>query len=226
MLGYLLTLGWITLAGLIINFSSAVLVKRQSYDPTRVSAPPLSELSTNILNIVSLGKRPLIDDFMHLWMLQYLGSEDLSHYDSTEITRAIKQVTKHQIRIESFYMLSCIVQFKAFKTPENCEDIIISGLKAFPRSWRLPMMQGYVFALELERPARAAFYFSIAASRPNSPAYVERVAKKLLDKNELTEKELRFLSESMLDVPGAEFFKTFIHDRYNSESDQQGLHHD
>jgi len=153
----------------------------------------------------------LYHDFADLWMMQLLTNpESITHHPET-IDKSIQMVANLRPRIETFYMLSCLTYLQDLKKPESCEKIIRAGLEVFPTSFRLPMMQGYVYTFVLEQPAKAALYYSIAAARENSPPYVSRLVRKLENKATLTEKDrVDLKDEIFLDEnpdPFKEFFK-------------------
>ena len=166
-----------------------------------VTAPPLSSLHPLLLELSILGQKNLYDDFMHIWMLQSLADDQLVKSQPEQVEKAILQVAKHSPKIETFYMLSCIVIFES-ADPRSCEPLIISGLKAFPNSWRLPMMLAYVYHFKLNDYAKAAAMFGLASSRQNSPEYVARLAKKLINRENLSEEEIQGAFDMMLQVPG------------------------
>lgn len=154
------------------------------------SAPPLSALNPAFIPIVTLGHKNIYDDFINIWLLQTLV--DSRKADSAETLMAsIRPVIKHQPRLETLYLLSCFTMYLDYKKPEYCQEIILAGLKAFPESWRLPMTQAYVHYFLLKEPAQAASFFMMAATRPQSPEYVQRLVQKILKENELNAADLQ-----------------------------------
>ncbi len=163
------------------------------------SPPPLSQLNTTVINIMTLGHFGIYEDFINIWLLQTL-LDPRKGTDAEPMMNMIRSVIKHHPRLETTYMLSCFVMFQDYKKPENCQEIILAGLKAFPTSWRLPMTQGYVEYFLMKQPAQAASFFMMAASRPESPEYVQSTVKKLLSENNLSpvdlQKSLDIMAES------------------------------
>jgi hypothetical protein len=163
------------------------------------SAPPLSTLPTPVIEILTLGHKNLYEDFINIWLLQTLV-DNRKGSDAEAMMNMIRSVFRHHPKFETTYMLSCMVMYSEFNRPDYCQEIILSGLKAFPTSWRLPMTQGYVQYFHLKQPAQAASFFMMAASRPKSPAYVQNIVKKLLSSPELTaddlQKSLEIISSS------------------------------
>ena len=155
----------------------------------RLSPPPLSSLSTPMLNVVTLGYRGLYDDFADIWLLQILSDKNVRSYDPVKLLATIKAVTQHGPKIESLYLLSCYVMSFDFKQGEHCLEIISDGIRALPDSWRIPMTQGYVDAFVLHDPSSASLYYQLAASKSGAPRYFGSLAKKLADKAEISDDE-------------------------------------
>ncbi|SMF82578.1 hypothetical protein [Pseudobacteriovorax antillogorgiicola] len=159
----------------------------RSYDVFK--PPPLSALSSEFISIMTLGHKHVYDDFINIWLLQTLMNEN-KPADPDGMMNSIRSVIRHQPKLETTYLLSCIVMFEDFKKPEHCQEIILEGLKAFPQSWRLPITQGYVHAFLLKEPAQAASFFLMASSRQKAPPWVKRVVDKLLAKDNISEDDL------------------------------------
>jgi hypothetical protein len=182
-----------------------------------VTPPPLSSLDRKIIDIVTLGQRALYDDFMNVWMIQILGDPAVKSENADAIAKTVYQVTRLKPKVESMYMLPCFILGLDFNRPELCERMIIDGLAAFPESWRLPMTQGFMFAFKLNDPAKAAGFYSLAASRPQSPPYVGSLAKKLLNKESVSQEDVNTALELMFKVPGGSRFESFMmQNRQNS----------
>lgn len=175
---------------------------------TVVSPPPLSRLSTSVLNTVTLGYRGLYDDFADIWLLQTLGEKDIKRFDPGQLVAAIRAVTRHGPKLESLYLLSCFVLTFELGKPEECQAITVDGMKALPASWRIPMTQGYVTAFVLHDPAAGALYYDLAGSRQGAPAFMTTLARKLSVREEFSEEEkIRvkkdFLESIGIDLRGA-----------------------
>ncbi len=167
--------------------------------------PPLSQFSTGLIGVLTLGHKGIYDNFINIWLLQTL-LDPRKGKDHEGMMRQIRSVIRHHPRLETTYMLSCIVMMQDFKKPEYCQEINLAGLKAFPTSWRLPMTQGYVEYFEMKQPAQAASFFMMAASRPNSPEYVQKTVKKLLSEKDLTTEDLQRSLEIIAETESSESF--------------------
>ncbi len=169
------------------------------------SPPPLSQLQTGLINIITLGHKAIYDDFINIWLLQTLLDERRGK-DPEPMMGMIRSVIRHHPELETLYMLACFVMLQDFKKPEYCQEITLAGLKAFPKSWRLPMTQGYVEYFLLKQPAQAASFFMMASSRPDSPEYVQKTVKKLLNENNLTQDDLQKSLDILAETESSEPF--------------------
>jgi hypothetical protein len=151
----------------------------------KLSAPPLSSLSPKIINLVTLGHKGLYDDFISIWSVQVLADPKIKEFATKDtLMQNLRHTLSHTPKLESLYILSCFTLALDFDAPEFCEEISLAGLKAFPNSWRIPMIQGFVFSFKLGDNAKAAAYFGIASTRPQSPAWVASHAIKLANSEE------------------------------------------
>lgn len=187
-----------------------------------VSPPPLSEFDLPTVNILTLGYKNLYDDFVNIWLLQILANPLVKSEEASQVNDVVLKVARLRPKIESLYMLSCFVIALDLKHPEYCEAIILHGLNAFPNSWRLPMTQGFIYAFKLNDPVKAAAFYDLASSRPQSPPYVAGLAKKLLNQEPIAGEEVQEALNLMLNVPGGSRFAEFLskNAQYRTEQDK------
>ncbi len=171
-----------------------------TYDP--VSPPPLARLKPAVVDVITLGHRGVIEDFMHLWMLQIFTNRDLPKTYGAKLFESTSLVANQKIRIESFYLIACFFLGNDMDRPQDCESILLQGLQVFPDSWRIPMVLGYVYNFQLHDPTKAAAMYGIASSRPDSPPYVISVARKLINQEQVTQTEIDETMKLMTEVPG------------------------
>lgn len=184
-----------------------------------VAAPPLAQLDTARLNMLMLGHRGLYDDFVAVWAIQFLAEPSLTKIATAEsVNNAIRAITRHQVRLESLYLISCFVLALDFNRPEYCEGISVDGLKAFPNSWRIPMTQGFIAAFKQNDNLKAASFLEIAASRPNSPPYVAKVAQKLALKSSASGEDLNETLNMLREVPGGTRIIEVLRERLKNQS--------
>ncbi len=204
---------------LIFTVATCVRVGTRSGETERsawklVTAPPLASLSTKHIDLMTLGHRGLYDDFMTVWAIQFLADPKLTEKASADaVYGAMSSITRHLPRTEALYLFSCFVLAFDYKHPEYCEEFSVQGLRAFPNSWRIPMTQGFIAFFEQKNDIKAAAYYQLAASRPNSPPYVARLANKLAKRGFANGQDLNETMDMLRDVPGGTKIIEVLRDR-------------
>jgi hypothetical protein len=168
-----------------------------------VSSPPLASMDPKILDTMLLGHGGLYDDFAMIWSIQILAEPNLKKMTTAdELSDTLLRILKHQPKIEGIYLLSCYVLGLDFQRGDLCDKISIEGLKAFPDSWRIPMTQGFMASFVAKDDLKAAAFYELAASRPKSPEYVGRLAKRLTARGYADGEDLSETVRLMSEVPG------------------------
>ena len=187
-----------------------------------VEPAPLSSIEPRILNIITLGFRGVYDDFLSIWTIQFLADARLKNFATDEVFSAIKSTTRQRPKIESIYMLSCFALALDLNRPDLCKEIIIDGMNALPDSWRLPVTQGFIYAYKLNDLPNAAVFYSLAASRPGAPAFLKKLSKNMIEKNELSVEDMQTSLSNMFDNSGGSKIGNFLNDmmQKNREKDQ------
>ncbi len=155
-----------------------------------VDDPPFAGMRPELIDVLTLGHRGLYDDLLSIWSIQMLIDQRTNLQDPAALQRSVLQLTRQQPRVESVYMLSCFVLALDLGRPEACEPVTIDGLKALPDSWRIPVTQGFISAYKLQDRAKAALYYSVAASRPEAPEFLRQLAANLARKEDLSPSDL------------------------------------
>ena len=171
---------------------------RAQRDYRLLDEPPLTHFDTRLINIVTLGHRDLYDDFIAIWTLQTLFDRGLAKVPPDELQKSILSVTRHGPQIESLYNISCYILSYDYGRADLCEKITADGIKALPSSWRIPMLQGYLYYSKLENPTNAALYYGLAASKSDSPPFLKKLAYNLVEKNHLDPTELEDTVQEIL----------------------------
>jgi hypothetical protein len=178
----------------------------------------MSSLNSKTIDLITLGHRGLYDDFAMIWIIQFLGDESLkSKATADEVFTAIQSFTQHQPKIEAIYLISCFVLSFDFNRPELCEPISVDGLKAFPDSWRIPMTQGFMSSFKLKDHMKAAVFYQIAASKPQSPPYVANLARRLADQGFANGQDLNETLDLLREVPGGTKILEVLRERMRDE---------
>jgi hypothetical protein len=169
----------------------------------KLMVPPLAYWSPNIVSIATLGHRSLYEDFLVIWILQILADRQLSTYaNGSQVFNAVIPALKQHPRVEAIYLMACFVIGMDLESPKYCEEISRQGLMAFPESWRIPMVQGFIHLFQTGEKDKAAAYYALAATRPTSPDYVKRLAQKTAEKSDATPEDLNQTLETFKEIPG------------------------
>lgn len=201
-------LGVLLFGGALVSTMPARIVHlKGSYE--LYAAPPLAHMNPRFLTAFMLGQKAVYDDFISIWLLQTLMQTDTKK-DHEKLMEQIRSVIKHQPKLETTYMLSCFVMLNELKHPEYCQEINLTGLKAFPMSWRLLMTQAFVEYSAMNHPAQGASFFMMAAQRENAPPYVKKAAEKLLKTKTLTDEDIRASLELISQSEGRSQFADLL----------------
>ncbi len=207
-------------------YSANITQEYKVADIKSVSPPPLVDLPTKFMDLVTFGHIGVYHTLLNIWSIQYLSM--VKDVDGDVLNDILVKIRNHKIRFESFYMLSCFMVGLDFNKPERCKEFTNASLEQFPDSWRVPMMQGYISYFKLKNASEAALYYGVAASRAESPPYVGKLARKLALKSDLSEEELvklyEDLTDSMENSGMGEFFKKMMEGDPNDKNRDNPIH--
>ena len=129
---------------------------------------------------MTLGHDRLYDDFIYLWLIQYLIPEEDTPLEPFPILlRRTISALKQRPPIEPLYLLSCYVHAFRYKQPQACQEILIIGMSAMPQSWKIPMTLGYLYAFNLEDKETGGHYYEVASQKKGAPKFLSSLANKL-----------------------------------------------
>ncbi len=203
-----LILVWVLLLGFALRLVTAKTQAYSARDYDVLSPPPFTSLDERLINVLTLGHRGLYDDVINIWLLQSLLDERAQARTADEVFRSMRRVTDLHPKIESLYMLCCFVLAQDLKRPDLCEPISLAGLKALPDSWRIPVTQGFIAFYNLHDPQKAALYYGLAASRQDAPPFLGKLAKNLIEKNQISVPEMQQTLDGLLGgAQGSKFGK-------------------
>lgn len=195
------------------------LGKKERAEYKVVTSPPLGSLDPKILDIMMLGHGGLYDDFVLVWSIQILAEPDLKNMtNADELSNTLLGILKHQPKIEGIYLLACYVLGLDFQRGDLCDKISVEGLKAFPNSWRIPMTQGFMASFVAKDDLKAAAFYELAASRPESPEYVGKLAKRLTARGYADGEDLSETIQLMSEVPGGSRIIEILQQRMKNSS--------
>lgn len=203
-------LAWVVGLALALHAVTGHTWDRAKRDYTVLAPPPLVDVDTRALDVLTLGHRGLYDDLIYIWTLQSLVDKRLKDFPAEQVQKALLRVTRHAPRVEAFYMMSCFILAFDFKRPELCERITLDGLRAVPAGWRIPMTQGFIYAFEMKDPKNAAMYYGLAATREGAPPYVNGYAVKLIETNQLSVDDLQTTLRGLIGDDGASRFGDYL----------------
>lgn len=209
---YSIVLLWVLALGYAYKAASNSSWQQLAPSPTKVPRPPLSRLTPNFVKILTLGHKQVFDDFLLMWMIQLTTIEGVDKVRDKQLGKIFIDLLRYKPHLESFYLLGCYELAMRAKLPKLCFPITETALQEFPESWRIPMMQAYIEGFVNKNKSQAAFFYSLAASRPESPEYVVNVAKKMLADESVTREEIEQTMKMIVDIPGSEKFSDFIDD--------------
>ena len=182
----------------LVGFTTTRLDEAARENFQLVTAPPLANLPPPLLKVVTLGHKGLYDDFANIWALQFLSDPRLKDEDPQVVFQTLQEIAAHEIKIESFYMLSCFVMALELNQPQYCEPITLAGTKAMPESWRIPFTQGFIFTSLLGEPLKAAAFLKIASSRPGAPSHIGKRVDRLMAGKNLSRKQMLQVLETLI----------------------------
>ena len=91
---------------LALTLPKRVVDLKNSYE--LYSSPPLSQLNTGLINVLLLGEKAVYDDFISIWLLQTLIDKTPGK-DPVKLMAQIRSVIRHEPKLETTYMLACLV---------------------------------------------------------------------------------------------------------------------
>ena len=185
-----------------------------------LGVPALADLDTRLINILTLGHRGLYDDFITIYALQYLIEPEIQKLPAADVQNAVRAVSRHRPKIESFYMLSCFVLSLDMKAPELCEPVNLDGMAALPKSWRIPATQGFVHMTLLKDNARASLWYELASSKPGAPPYFKSLASKLATRSDLDVSDVEDTLRSLSEVEGGSRLTEFLEQQAKRRQNQ------
>ncbi|MBP9707216.1 MAG: hypothetical protein KBD78_06190 [Oligoflexales bacterium] len=149
-----------------------------------------SSLTSQQLNLITLGFRPIYLDFAVIWQSQYLANPNFfNRFDGDFLFKELFSTIQQHPRHLLFYQLACFSLWQNYAKPNLCEPIIQEGLKTFHNNWNLAMTQGFIYGFVLKEPIRAALYYKMAAKNESSPPYVLKLAQRLINSSGIESEE-------------------------------------
>lgn len=175
-------------------------------------SPPLIYLKPELIKIITLGHPEIYHHFIKIWLLQALMEIPEEESSPEKMMNLIRLVINHKPKLESIYMLSCFIMSKMYHSPEYCHEIVETGLSLYPKSFRLLVTQGYIYAFLLDKPLQASSYYFMASQKPDAPPHFKKLAIRLANKENISPKDIESTLSIILGRGQSSSFKQFLQD--------------
>lgn len=191
---------------LMLGVSSYRLQKSRFKSSHQTSlAPPLSNIPKRVIKILSLGHQRLYDDFLYIWLIQFLIPEENVPLEPPDILlKRSRNALQLLPPIEPPYMLSCYVLAFRFQRPQDCEELLLMGIAANPLSWRIPMTLAHVYAFSMDDNITGGHYYEVASKKLGAPAYLASLGRKLKAGENVTEQNSEKILEAIFESETSE----------------------
>ena len=141
--------------------------------------PELSYVpSGEYLKIAVFGYRSLAADFMWLTAV-HLAGRNQSREGYLHAYRAVEATTDLDPSFVHAYQASGTILSVWARMPMESVAILKKGTQHNPTVWELPFFLGYDYFYELHDPETAAQYFRQAATLPNAPPWLGKLAARM-----------------------------------------------
>jgi hypothetical protein len=201
---------WMALAILIISLgvgSRLAQSLNKLSDGKRIDIPALFMLDKKITRLMALGYNGVLDNIVAIWNIQLLNTP---YPDAERLKEVIRYTIRQAPQVESSYLFSCFTALSQLQDPSLCEDVGMTGLKAFPRSWRISMMMGFLYMTQLNDVNKAVSFYAMASKTPEAPDYVQGVVRKLMQRDEFSLEDLIELENSVFQLEGGKTIFEYI----------------
>lgn len=189
-----------------ISATSSVLTKKESQQAVySVTVPPLAQYDPRIIDIATFGFRGLYDNFVEIWMIQYLVDSRSLSGDSKVIFDTVMRTFKANIRRFELYTLVCAIFDQEYKQPELCEPISLKGLELFPTNFQISTTQGWAH-LRLQEFEKAAKMFKIASEVEGAPQHIKNLSDRLDRGTSIDRADLEKLMKTLNKNPALQNF--------------------
>lgn len=139
--------------------------------------PPPHILKTSVL-----GFETIVADLVWLQVIQYYGGRIAAKRAMPELYQFFDVITTLDPDFIESYVFASFVLTDLDST-QSAEKILLKGLKQNPTSWVIPYQLGFVNYLYYKNDLKAAQYFEEAASLPDAPNHIARMAAQLYSKS-------------------------------------------
>jgi tetratricopeptide (TPR) repeat protein len=144
---------------------------------------------------LAIGFRNLLSDVVWLQAVQAAGNKRMTRANYDRVYSLVGTVANFDAKFKIAYLIGGLV---LTESPDHSRDAIRlfeRGRANFPEEWRFPFYIGYTRYFSLGDAAEAGRSMMEAARLPESPAYLPRLAARMLSEGRDPETALSFLRE-------------------------------
>ena len=187
--------------GVSVVYSSCQYFKRNAKESGLLDEYPFfSRLPKKAVDILTLGNGRVYNIYLYLYTLQIFANDKVKEVDPVKFANWSIEVLKHKPEIEGTYALACYTLVVDLNRGDLCEGINKIGMEAMPKSWMIPLVQGWVHLFKELKLKKAAHYYGIASNIEGSPPYLKGLVKKIESGKILENSEVKKLHEEMMKV--------------------------
>ena len=146
--------------------------------------PPLSQYPRFFVNLISMGHIRLYEDFLHIWLIQYLSNQN------EETPEVVGQRIRYTLKFKPYgkyiYLLSAFYIFDKIRSLEETIKTYELGLKLHPDSWRLHICLANIYLNYTEDKHTAVPHFEKAYElHPDKPILYKNIAQKIINNEKI-----------------------------------------
>ncbi len=133
------------------------------------------------LRALALGHEELLADLLYIWSIQYYSTYDVAarhRYLEAVFGGAITELDP---RYGEAYLVGSMIMSVEARRPDLARRLLDKGLAALPDDWEIGYWAGWE-AYSAKDYAAARDYWVRAARAPGAPAYLERLAARVLER--------------------------------------------
>lgn len=144
--------------------------------------------------VLAFGFRNLLADLTWFQAVQVAGNREMKPEDYRRLVVLLNAVANFDPRFEIPYILGGLIVGESPAHARDAIALLSRGRKAYPDDWRLPFYLGYTHYFVLSDPVAGGNAMADAARLPGGPAYLPRLAARMLSEGRNPDAALSFLA--------------------------------
>lgn len=129
---------------------------------------------------LAFGFRNFLADLVWLEVVQVAGERQLAPADYDRVNVLLNATANFDPCFEIPYLVGGLILGESPSHASEALRILERGRKQYPRNWRLPFYIGYTYYFSLGDAVAGGRAMAEAAALPGSPAYLPRLASRML----------------------------------------------